>query len=127
MWVDSKVASALSPPGQLAREFCERHRRPGETGPTNNFAVDDVEHVCVGLHQFGGDLEHALRAVWSAARRVASPHITVTREANAPMPLSMRSVWPWITLILRVIDAERVGADLRDHGFDALADARRRR
>ena len=35
----------------------------------------------------------------TAAMRVASPHITVTREAKAPMPLSMRSVWPCTTLM----------------------------
>ena len=29
-----------------------------------------------------------------AANRVASPVITVTREANAPRPFSIRSVWP---------------------------------
>ena len=39
----------------------------------------------------------ALARTAEAARRVASPVITVTREANAPMPKSMRSVWPCTT------------------------------
>ena len=29
------------------------------------------------------------------------PVITVTREAKAPMPRSIRSVWPWVTRTLR--------------------------
>ena len=35
----------------------------------------------------------------TAAIRVDSPHMTVTREANAPRPLSMRFVWPCVTLM----------------------------
>ena len=35
----------------------------------------------------------------SAATRVAEAVITVAREACAPMPCSMRSVWPWMTRI----------------------------
>ena len=62
---------------------------------------------------------------FAAAIRVASPVITVTREANAPMPNAMRSVWPCTTRTRAIIDAERVGANLRDHGLDALADRSR--
>ena len=58
----------------------------------------------------------------AAASRVASPVITVTRDANAPCPKSMRSVWPWTTRTRAIVDAERVGADLRDDRLDPLPD-----
>ena len=41
----------------------------------------------------------ALSRTFSAATRVADAVITVAREACAPMPCSMRSVWPWMTRI----------------------------
>ena len=34
----------------------------------------------------------------------------------------MRSVWPWTTRTRAVIDAERIGADLRHRGLEALPD-----
>ena len=58
----------------------------------------------------------ARAAMWTAV-----PVITVTREANAPMPRSIRSVWPWVTVDRGVIDSQNIGADLGDDGFHALA------
>jgi hypothetical protein len=36
-----------------------------------------------------------------AATWTADPVITVAREACAPIPLAIRSVWPWITCTRR--------------------------
>src|SRR3954449_5125393 len=87
----------------------------------------------------------------SAATRVAEAVITVAREACAPMPCSIRSVWPWMTRIFvmsargisratrpvtvhaargSAMDnrhlghggAEHFGADLRHHRLEPLAD-----
>ena len=99
MWVDLKVASASASDRQRARQIRRPHRWSPSVGP-NNFAIDDVKRFGPRLHQFGGSVQRTAARSLLRARRVASPHITVTREANAPMPLSIRSVWPWITRIL---------------------------
>ena len=44
-------------------------------------------------------MSSAFSRTFSAATRVADAVITVAREACAPMPCSMRSVWPWMTRI----------------------------
>ena len=67
-------------------------------------------------------MSSAFARTFSAPLWVADAVITVAREACAPMPYSMRSVWPWMTRTLPVVDAERVGADLRHHGLEALAE-----
>ena len=54
--------------------------------------------------------------------RVASPHITVTREANAPMPRVDAVGLAVDDLDIAVVYAKRVGADLRHRRFHALAD-----
>jgi len=96
MWADSNVSSALKRP-----VACEQLRRAAwkTAADAHNFAVDDVEFVGAGLHQLRR-MAKRLVAQFGGARRVASPHMTVTREAKAPMPLSMRSVWPWMTRML---------------------------
>ena len=100
---------------------------PGRGVVAHHLAVDDVERV----GRRAAAVRRRPRSPWRAPRarrsRVASPVMTVTREANAPMPNSMRSVWPWMTRTRAIVDAERIGADLRDHGLDALGPPRPRR
>ena len=67
-------------------------------------------------------ISSALSRTFSAATRVADAVITVAREACAPMPCSMRSVWPWMTRIFFIVGAEHLGGDLRHHGLEALPD-----
>ena len=69
-------------------------------------------------------MSSALSRTFSAATRVADAVITVAREACAPMPCSMRSVWPWITRIFFIVGAEHLGRDLRHHRLEALPDRR---
>ena len=38
------------------------------------------------------------------------------------MPKAIRSVWPWVTRTLPVIDAEHLRADLRHHGLETLSE-----
>ena len=110
------------------RDVRARVRPSGIDGPEDEFRREQISPSTM-IELFGACSASARRrgcstsdAQFVAASRVASPHITVTRDAKAPMPLSMRSVWPWMTLILRVVDAERIGTDLRDRRLDALTD-----
>ena len=96
---DLNVASALRPCGRWRASSASAHDGP-ELNPDEQFLRPTMSStsalVCISSAASG---EHVF-AQLAAAMRVASPHITVTREAKAPMPLSMRSVWPWMTLIL---------------------------
>ena len=85
------------------RKLGEGQRRAGGESGGEDDAVDD-RRASVGrlLQEPPGDGEE-LRRELVAARWVALPVITVTREAKAPMPSRMRSVWPWMTRI----DVER--------------------
>ena len=66
-----------------------------EVSPSTTSSASGV--VCISAAAAASAVSRSL----TAAMRVASPHITVTREAKAPMPLSMRSVWPWVTAMPR--------------------------
>ena len=94
MCADSNVVLGASAPGAARASSAERHRRAARRSAAHDRAVDDVELVGAGLHQLGGGMQDACARSFVAASRVASPLITVTREAKAPMPSSMRSVWP---------------------------------
>ena len=107
----------------MPRDLGERDRRAGRPVACASPRRPTMSRpVGRRLQQLGAPCRAPWRAPSVPASRVASPVITVTREANAPMPWSMRSVRPWTTRTRAVVDAERIGADLRDHRLDALSD-----
>ena len=69
---------------------------PGPASLAHNFAADDVERIGWRLQQLGRHIERFFRT-FIAAICVADAVIAVAREACAPMPNAMRSVWPWMT------------------------------
>ena len=81
-----------------------------------------MSSVSTGACISSAAISSALSRTFSAATRVAEAVITVAREACAPMPCSMRSVWPWMTRIFCHVGAEHLGGDLRHHGLEALPD-----
>ena len=119
MWLDLNSASALRPSGRAA-ERGERHRRAGRAG-AHDLAVDDVERAGRGLHQLGGRAERRLAQLHRRhAGRLAAHHRDARgKGAHAFVDAVGLAVHD---LDAGVVDAERLGGDLRDHGFHALAD-----
>ncbi len=99
----------------------ERDRRAGAVLARDD-AADDVEVAPARPAGAAAAMSSALSRSLSAATRVAEAVITVAREACAPMPNSMRSVWPWVTRTRSIVDADHLGGDLRHHGLEALAE-----
>ena len=99
MWVDSKVASALSPSGSVRAEIRQPHRWTPSVGP-NNFAIDDVKRFGPRLHQ--SRRQHSAHWCVVCSPRVSMPRHTSRSRARRtpPMPRAILSVWPWITRIL---------------------------
>ena len=89
-------------------------------------AVDDIERIGAGLHELRRVVKR-LRAQFARGepRGFAAHHGDArgksAHAARDPVGLAVDHAHAG------VIDAKRIGANLRDHGFDALADARRRR
>ncbi len=121
---EARRARAAQLRGRLQRlgDLAERHRRSGRRALAHDLAVDDVERVRRLAAAARPPSRSPCSRTSTAASRVASPVITVTRDAKAPWPKAIRSVRPWTTRTRRVVDAERVGADLRHHGLDPLPD-----
>jgi len=105
----------------LAREFRERQNRPGGEVPTNNLFAHEIEHVCVALHQSGGHLQQFCAQFGGGQARGFPAHHGDARSKGAhafvdAVGLAVDDV------DIAIVYAERVGADLRDDGLDALSE-----
>jgi hypothetical protein len=96
MWVESNSASADRPSGLVAASAVNDIEGP--VLALRTISPPAISSWSAGVCISCDAIARACSRSFCAAIRVASPHMTVTREANAPMPLSIRSVWPWITL-----------------------------
>ena len=115
---------ACATPAQAPRDLGERDRRPGAIVAAHDLAVDDVERV--GRRSAAARPPRRAPSPRSFGRRDAGRLAGHHRDARGEgaHAVAMRSVWPWTTRMRSIVDAERIGADLRDHRLDALADRR---
>ena len=87
----------------------------------HDFAVDDVERVGRGLQQFGGGFERLLAHVQRRDMRRRRRHHRGARGVRADAEGDAVGLAVDHAAVL-VIDAERVGGDLRHDGLEALAE-----
>ena len=119
MCFDSNVSSALRPIGQGARQFAERHRRAA--AGAHDLAVDDIEIGGARLHELGGSGKRLVAQLHCRKPcRLATHHGDARGEgAHALVDAVGLAV---DDAHADVIDAKRVGADLRHRRLHALAD-----
>ena len=106
---------------QCAGDFAKRHRRAA--ADADHFAVDDVELVGAGLHQLRGVVQRLVAQFGRGKPRGLAAHDGDARRESAhafvdAVGLAVDDIDGG------VVDAERVGADLGDHGFHTLTDRR---
>ncbi len=115
--VAERLRGRLEMPGDLA----EAHRRPGRPILAHHLAVDDVERVGRRLHQLGRHLDRLgaqlQRGVVGGRRR----HHGGARGMRADAELDAVGLAVG-DAHAPVVDAQHLGADLRHHGLEALAE-----
>ena len=87
----------------------------------HHFAVDDVERVGRRLQQFAGDFERFLAHIERRDMRRRRRHHRGARSVRADAEGDAVGLAVDHAALL-VIDAERVGGNLRHHGLEALAE-----
>ena len=83
------------------RDFGERDRRAAWPFPRATAPSTMSSSAAGALQQLGGEFERLVAHLQGASRARRRRSCTVARAACAPMPWSMRSVWPWTTRMRR--------------------------
>ena len=120
MCFDFERVLGAEPAGQGAGELGQRHRRSRRAG-AHDLAVDDVERGGRGLHQLGGGLQGQRAQFRRGKARGFAAHHGDARGKSAHASVDAVGL-PVHDADGAVIDAERIGADLRHRRLHALAE-----
>ena len=108
-------------PGRARANSTSGMDGPEAVTGAHDFAVDNVQIVSAGLHQFGGELQRLATQLGGSQPRCLTAHHRHARGECAEAFVYAVGLAVYDINCL-VIDAERIGADLRHRGFDALTD-----